>query len=90
MEGNVLNIESSIEQSAANQKVANPAMPQLKVDLTKMTGKSKGQLTVDLTKVLPTAATINGGAEMVMSAGAGAQAQSMTMKMGANIKIESK
>jgi len=89
-DGNVLTIESSIEQSAANQKVANPAMPQLKVDLTKLTGMSKGQVTVDLSKVLPTAATIDGGAEMLMTTGSGAQAASMTMKTEANIKIESK
>lgn len=85
---NVVTMESVIEQSAANQKVANPAMPQLKVDLTKLTGSSKGQMTVDLSKVLPTAATIDGGAEMLMSAGSGPQAASMTMKTEANIKIE--
>ena len=88
VEENVLTIESVIEQSAANQKVANPAMPQLKVDLTKLTGSSKGQMTVDLSKILPTAATIDGGAEMLMSTGSGAQAASMTMKTEANIKIE--
>ena len=88
VEENVLTMESLIEQSAANQKVANPAMPQLKVDLTKLTGSSKGQMTVDLSKILPTAATIDGGAEMLMSAGSGAQAASMTMKTEASIKIE--
>ena len=87
---NVLTFETVIDQSAANQKVANPAMPQLKVDLTKLTGSSKGQMTVDLSKILPTTATIDGGAEMLMSSGSGAQAATMTMKTEANIKIESK
>jgi hypothetical protein len=88
MEENILTIETLIEQNAANQKVANPAMPQLKVDLTKLTGSSKGQMKVDLAKIFPTSAEIDGGAEMVMSAGPGAQ--TMTMKTEANIKIESK
>ena len=90
VEENVLTIESLIEQSAANQKVANPAMPQLKVDLTKLTGSSKGQMTMDLSKILPTAATIDGGADMQMSSGSGDQAVTMTMKTEANIKIEAK
>ena len=88
VEENVLTMESLIEQSAANQKVANPAMPQLKVDLSKLTGSSKGQMTVDLSRILPTKAAIEGGAEMVLSSGSGAQAASMTMKTEANIKIE--
>jgi len=86
VEESVLTIESMIEQSAANQKVANPAMPQLKMDLTKLTGASKGQVIVDLSKMLPTTATIEGGAEMLMSAGP----QTMTMKTEVNIKIEAK
>ena len=90
VEENVLTIESVIEQSAANQKVTNPAAPQLKMDLTKLTGSSKGQMTVDLSKILPTTATIDGGAEMLMTTGSGAQAATMTMKTEANIKIESK
>lgn len=89
-EGTVLSVESTIAQSAAHQKIANPAMPQLKVDLTKMTGSSKAQFTVDLTKLLPTAATIDGGSELVMSAGAGAQAQAMNMNVEASIKLEAK
>jgi len=90
VEENVLTIESVIEQSAANQKIANPAMPQLKMDLSKLTGSSKGQMTVDLSKILPTKAAINGGAEMSLSTGSGAQATSMTMKTEANITIEAR
>ncbi|HEX5220707.1 MAG TPA: DUF6263 family protein [Verrucomicrobiae bacterium] len=90
MAENVLTIETLIEQSAANQKVANPAMPQLKVDLTRLTGSSKGQMTVDLSKVLPTSAAIEGGGEMLMSTGSGAQAATMTMKTEMSLKIEGK
>ena len=89
-DGQVLTVESTIEQSAANQKVPNPAMPQTKVDLTKLAGTSKSQATVDLTKILPAAATITSNIEMVMSAGSGAQAQAMTMKSETTVKIESK
>lgn len=88
VEENVLTIDTLIEQSAANQKVANPALPQLKVDLTKLTGSSKGQMKVDLARIFPISAEIDGGAEMAMSAGAGGQ--TMTMKTEANIKIETK
>jgi len=90
IDGNVLTIESTIDQSAANQKITNPAMPQLKMDLTKLTGSSKGQATVDLTKVLPTGASITGGAEMQMTTGSGGSAASMAMKTEMSLKIESK
>lgn len=90
MDGKVLTVESSIAQSAANQKVANPAMPQLKMDLTKMTGATKGQMTLDLAKILPIEATTTGGSEMVMSAGSGAQASAMTMKAEVSLKIDAK
>jgi len=90
VEGGKLTIESSVGQSAANQKIANPAMPQLKVNLTRMTGTSKGRLTTELTKILPVSATMEGGSEMILNAGAGAQAQPMTMRMDVRMKIESK
>ena len=38
IEGESLTTKSTITQHAANQKIENPAMPGLKVDLTKMTG----------------------------------------------------
>lgn len=90
VDGQMLTVESTIVQSAANQKVPNPAMPQVKVDLTKLAGTSKSQATVDLAKVLPAAATVASTIEMVMSAGAGSQAQAMTMKSETTIKIEGK
>jgi hypothetical protein len=90
VDGNTLTVRSSVEQHAANQKVSNPMMPQLKVDLTKMTGSGSAQTTLDLAKVLPVAATTEGHMEMLMSAGAGDQAQTMTMKAGTSVRLESK
>lgn len=89
-DGTVLTLESSITQSAGRQKVANPAMPQMKVDLTRMTGDGKAQLTVDLGKLIPTQATVTGNTEMVLSMGAGGQVQDMTMQSETTIKIEAK
>src|SRR5437867_11002112 len=59
LEGERLAIHSSIAQQATSQKVQNPAMPGLKLDLNKMTGTGKGDLTCDLTQLLPPEATVD-------------------------------
>src|SRR5206468_12492146 len=48
LEDERLTVRSTIAQHAANQKIQNPAMPGLKMDLTKMTGTGTGEVTFDL------------------------------------------
>ena len=88
LEGDRLAIRSSIAQQAGNQKVENPAMPGLKLDLNKMTGTGKGEITCDLTQLLPPEATLDGHSEMDMTMDAGGQKQPMAMKLDMSLHVE--
>jgi hypothetical protein len=89
-EGDRLTAKSTIVQQAANQKIQNAAMPELKVDVTKMTGRGTGSVTTDLAHLLPLQATIDSHSEMSMGMDVGGQKQTMTMKMDMNIRLETK
>jgi len=89
VEGDMLTTQSSITQSAANQKITNPLMPTLKVDMTKMTGTAKGATTVDIAKILPIKMTTDDQSEVNMALNAGGKKQAMTMKTDTNISLES-
>jgi hypothetical protein len=85
-----LTLQSTIQQTAANQKIESPAMPGMKVDLTKMTGTGSGNTTFDLGHIMPVAATLDEDVEMAMGINMGQQPQSMAMKMKLNLTFESK
>jgi hypothetical protein len=65
-------------------------MPQVKMDLTKMTGNGKGEVTYDLTHLLPQEGTMEFHSEYAMSMNAGGQKQAMNMKMDANLRFDAK
>ena len=90
LEGESLTTKNIIAQQAANQKIQNPAMPGMKVDLTKMTGKGTGQRTFALTNLLPTAGTGVVHTEASMAMNMGGQKQAMTMKMDVDVQFEAK
>jgi hypothetical protein len=90
LEGESLTTKSVIVQQAANQKIQNPAMPGMKVDLTKMTGKGTGQRTFALANLLPTAGTGVVHTEASMAMNMGGQKQAMTMKMDVDVQFEAK
>jgi len=79
--GDQLTLQSTIRQNAANQKIESPAMPGMKVDLTKMTGTGSGNSTFDLGHIMPLVATVDEDVEMVMGINMGQQPQSMKMKI---------
>ena len=85
-----LTLKAALTQTAANQKVRNPAMPGLNVDLTKMTGTGTGESTLDLAHILPVLATVTSHSEILMGMNVGGQKQAMTMKMDMKLHIESK
>jgi len=89
-DGDHVNLRSTITQSAANQKISNPAMPTMKMDLTKMSGNGGGTSTLDLGKLMPVSGTLAEKTEMVMGMNVGQQKQTMDMKMDINVSIESK
>jgi hypothetical protein len=90
VEGDRLNVKSAIVQQAANQKIQNPAMPALKVDLIKMSGNGGGDCKLDLARLLPESATVAAHTEMAMGMNMGGQKQAMKMKSEMNIRLESK
>jgi hypothetical protein len=90
LEGDRLSAKATVTQSAANQKIQNPAMAGVKMDLTKMTGKGGGELTLDLAQAMPSAGNLDMHSEMAMSMNTGGQKSAMNMKMDINVKLESK
>ena len=90
LEGERLTTKSAIVQQAANQKIQNPAMPGLKMDLTKMVGNGSGERTFDLAHLLPTTGAGKVHTEASMAMNMGGQKQAMTMKMDMNLRFESK
>lgn len=89
VEGEVLTTKSAVTQSAANQKIASPMMPTMKVDMTKMTGTATGITTFDVAKIMPTKIATDDQSEINMAMNAGGKKQTMTMKTDTNISLES-
>jgi hypothetical protein len=83
-------VKSSVVQSAANQKIENPAMPGLKMNLVKMAGTSTGSISFDLGKVMPLESTLESHSDMTMEMETGGQKQTVTMKMGMNLQLGTK
>jgi hypothetical protein len=73
-----------------NQKIESPAMPGMKMDLTKMTGTGKGNAVLDLSKLLATEGAMEMHTEMNMALNMGGQKQAMTVKTTQEIQVESK
>jgi hypothetical protein len=90
LEGERLTTRRTITQRASNQKIENPAMPGMKLDLTKMTGKGTGELSLDLGKLLPSAGTTDFHSETAMGLNMGGQKQAITVKMDLNLRLEAK
>ncbi len=90
LEGERVTTRSAVSQTAGNQKIQSPAMPGLKVDLTKMTGNGTADVTSDLGQLLPLTGTADLHTERAMGMNAGGQKQSMTMKMDVNVRLEAK
>ncbi len=88
--GDRLTLRSTMTQNAANQKIQNPAMPGLNVDLNKLTGTATGGSTFDLAHIMPVLGTIDGNTEAVMNMNMGQQPQTMDMKMNMNVTLEAK
>jgi Family of unknown function (DUF6263) len=89
VEGETYKIKSTSTQRASpNQKIDNPIMPGMKVDLTKWTAKGTNEFGLDATKLMPTSGTMELHSEMGMGLNLGAQSQGINMKMDVNLKIE--
>jgi hypothetical protein len=90
MDGDRFVTRSSIAQRASNQKIQNPAVPAVKVDLTRMTGKAEGNVAFDLGRLLPHEGTLGYESELSMGMNTDGQTQAMTMKLVLNLRLEEK
>ena len=89
-EGDHLTIKRTITQHAANQKIQNPAMPGMKIDLTKMTGKATGESTFDLAKLMASAESTQFHSETSMAINMGGQKQAVSSKLDMSMQLEAK
>jgi hypothetical protein len=92
IEGEQAAAKTSVTQSASNQKIQNPMMPGTKVDLNKLNGHGTGEMKFELTRLVPTEASVEFRQEMMTSTtpSNSGQKQTMEMKMDLNLHIESK
>lgn len=87
IEGDQVHAKCTITQEAAHQTMQNPAMPNVKVNLAKLTSDGSGTLTFDLTRIFPTQAQSDSHVEMTMGVNAGGRMQNMTMKMDVSVQL---
>jgi hypothetical protein len=90
LDGDRATISSTLNQTAANQKISNPSMPGMKVEVAKMSSNGAGKTILDLSKILPIEATMDIKTAMTMKIPAGGDQQTMDMTMDMNLKMESK
>ncbi len=90
LEGERLSIKSSVTQQAAKQKIENPAMPGMKLDLNKMTGKGGSTVVFDLGHLVIVEGNADAQSDMAMSMNMGGQSQAMTLKTDVKVEIGSK
>jgi hypothetical protein len=89
VEGETYKTKSTSSQKAGpNQKIDNPIMPGMKVDLTKWTAKGTNEFGLDATKLMPSSGTMELHSEMGM--GLGVPGQGINMKMDVSLHIETK
>jgi hypothetical protein len=89
-EGERFTTKSTISQSAANQKIDSPVAPGMKLDVIKMTGTGGGEITLDVSKLLPVGGTLKRHSDYQMSVDMGGQKQAVNMKMDLEVRLESK
>lgn len=90
LEGDLLKVKSTSAQQAGNQKIQNPAMPGMKFDLIKFAGAGGGEVSIDLTRLLPVQATIKAHSETTTDMDMGGQKQTLTAKTDTDTRLESK
>lgn len=88
IDGDRVTTKATMNQKAAKQKIENPAMPGVKLDLTKMSGTGMRELTQDLGKLLPVSGTVASVSDMAFGIDLGGQPQTMSMKLDMNLKLE--
>lgn len=89
-QGDQVNTTVTLAQNAANQKVQNPAMGNVQMNLIQLTSTGTGSVTADLSKLVALQATMNMQMDMNAEVTVGGKTQPFAMKMGMDISMESK
>lgn len=82
-------IELKIKQSADPQKINNPQMPQMTIDLKELAGEGKGEVRVFLKRVLPVKSTMEMQTTMKMSMEMAGQSQEIEQSLAMTVAMES-
>lgn len=90
IDGDSIKLNSTLSLSAPHQEVHNPAMPGLKLEVSRLTGAGTGKTTVNLARIMPQSASMTENTDMAMSVNMGQKKQDMAMKMNVQISMETK
>jgi hypothetical protein len=85
-----LTIKESTVESAGAQRIQNPAMPAVKVDLVKMSGHSATERTIDLAHLLPLSGSGKSHTETSASMEINGQKRPMNQKQDISYQFEAK
>lgn len=90
VDGDHVSTTSTLTQSAANQKIQNPAMGSVQMNLIQMTNNATGSAAADLSKLMPLQATMDTHMEMNSEVTVGNKTQPLAMKMAMNVTMEAR
>jgi hypothetical protein len=88
--GDHVNASVALVQNAANQKIQNPGMAGAQMNLIQLTGKGTGNITADLSKLVPAQASIDMHMEMNSELTMGTKKQPIALKMDINVTTEAR
>ncbi len=89
VEGDTVNIKATSTETGGNQKVENPAMPGVKLDLQKLSGKTTGTVKQNLTHLAPDELNLEIHTESSMVVNAAGQKQNISSKNTIKLQMTS-
>jgi hypothetical protein len=90
VDGDQITVRTRLTQNAANQTIENPAMPGIKMNLTRMDGAGTGSTTMNLDHLMPVKSTVDLNTATSMNMNLGQQPQAMAIKVKLSVTLESK
>jgi len=86
----LVSIHFTSNETAPPQKIEDLAMPGVKLDLVKLSGRGSGEVNVNLSQLLPTTGSITSHTDLLVNVGAGARQQSMGKTTDIDLHLEAK
>ncbi len=90
MDGDQFRLKVYIAQKATNQRISNPTMPSVKMNLLNLSGAVSGDITANPTRIFPTTSKLVMQNSTEMNMEMSGQKQVMSMKMSMNYGVETK